>query len=715
LSDLSDEKPATATEPRLSVRQILHPRTVAVFGASEDRGKFGGRITYFLGHHGFEGRIVPVNLRGGKIRGHAAYPRLVDAPGPVDIAILALPPRHIPAALADCAAAAVGCCVIITTGFAEADEEGAALQEEILGIASPAGMRIIGPNCMGLINPGARLALCSSVVLDTAKLLPGRIGLVSQSGGLMVSLFDRAYGEGTGFSSCVSLGNQCDLEICDFIEYFIADPSTDVICGHVEGLRDPGRFVRAAATCRAAGKRLVIVKTGKTPDGVRAAHSHTASLAGSYEAFAAICRANGVVLAEDPVAMVRIADILARGPRPKGDGIALLSGSGGSTGIAVDRLAGAGLRLARLTPQSRAGLREMLLPPQADNPVDFGGRRSSQPDDIAAPVLRILADDPDVHLLFLYLSSTPFFEERTRSLAEAALATGKPVLVTILPGPAGERPRRVLRELRCPYYDSIEDLLVVLRGIMDDQHMTAEMATAAAERPADQSRAMVTAAAPPDPMSLVAACGISLPAARSAATLEQAVAAAGRIGYPVVLKGDVTGVVHKTDLGLVETGLRDEASVRQAWAKIESAASAHGLAAGFSGVTVQERVGPGLELIVAIRRDPQFGPFVVVGAGGILVELLRDVASAPAPVSPDTARRLLRSLRLAPVFEGVRGGPPLDIDAAANVVVRLSWLAVDLGARLIDLEINPLIVERVGAGARAVDVRATWRNGGERS
>jgi acetyl-CoA synthetase (ADP-forming) len=713
LSDISDERLTTATEPRLSVRQILHPRAVAVFGASEDRGKFGGRITYFIDHHGFEGRIVPVNLRGGQIRGHPAYPRVVDAPGPVDVAILALPPRHIPAALADCAAAGVGCCVIITTGFAEADEEGAALQEEILAIARPAGMRIIGPNCMGLINPGSRLALCSSVVLDTAKLVPGRIGLVSQSGGLMVSLFDRAYGEGIAFSGCVSLGNQCDLELCDFIEYFIADPGTDVICAHIEGLRDPNRFVRAAAACRAAGKRLVIVKTGKTPEGVRAAQSHTASLAGSYEAFAAICRASGAVLTEDPVAMVRIADILVRGPRPKGNGIAVLSGSGGSTGILADRLAGAGFRLARLTPQSRAELREILLPPQADNPLDFGGRRSNQPDDIAGPVLRILADDPDVQLLVLYLSSTPFFEERTRSLAEKALATGKPVLAVVLPGPAGDPPRRVLRELGCPYYDSTEDLLVVLRGIIDDQQMVAEMATAAAERPADLPKRTIAAAALPDPSELVAACGIPLPAARSAPTLDEAVAAAGRIGYPVVLKGDVAGVVHKTDLGLVETGLRDDASVRQAWAKIEGAAGAQGLAGAFKGVTVQEQVGPGLELIVAVRRDPQFGPFILVGAGGILVELLRDVASAPAPVSPETARRLLRSLRLAPAFGGLRGGPPLEIGAAVDAVVRLSWLAVDLGPQLVDLEINPLIVGRVGEGARVVDVRATWQDRGE--
>src|SRR5579863_3698837 len=279
------------TEPRLSVRQILHPQAVAVFGASEDRDKFGGRIIYFLIQHGFAGRIVPINPRRKEIRGHAAYPALSDAPPGVEVAILAVPTSQLLPAVEQCAAAGVGCCVIITTGFAEADEAGAELQQRILDIATPAGMRIVGPNCMGLINPAAHLALCSSVVLDTERLLTGRIGLVSQSGALMVSLFDRAAGDGIGFSACVSLGNQSDLEICDFIEYFIDDPATDAVCVYVEGLRDPQRFAGAAAACRRAGKPMVVLKTGKTADGVRAARSHTASLAGSYDAFAAVCRA----------------------------------------------------------------------------------------------------------------------------------------------------------------------------------------------------------------------------------------------------------------------------------------------------------------------------------------------------------------------------------------------------------------------------------------
>jgi len=317
---------------------LLHPRAVAVFGASEDRTKFGGRIIHFLIQHGFPGRIVPINPRRKEILGHPAFGSLTDAPPGVEVAILAVPVSQLLPALEQCAAAGVGCCVIITTGFAEADEAGAELQQCVLDIAQPAGMRIVGPNCMGLINPGAQLALCSSIVLDTERLMTGRIGLVSQSGALMVSMFDRAAGEGIGFSAAISLGNQSDLEICDFLDYFVDDPATDALCVYIEGLRDPARFVRAAAACKRAGKPMIVVKTGKTDDGVRAARSHTASLAGSYDAFAAVCSANGVVLVDDPVTMIRVADLLLRYPKLTSDGIGIVSGSGGGNGIMVDRL-----------------------------------------------------------------------------------------------------------------------------------------------------------------------------------------------------------------------------------------------------------------------------------------------------------------------------------------------------------------------------------------
>lgn len=690
------------TAPRLSVRQILHPRAVAVFGASEDRGKFGGRIIHFLIQHGFAGSIVPINPRRTEILGHRAYPALTDAPPGVEVAILAVTTSQLLPAVEQCAAAGVGCCVIITTGFAEADEAGADLQQRILDIATPAGMRIVGPNCMGLINPAAQLALCSSIVLDTEKLLSGRIGLVSQSGALMVSLFDRAAGDGIGFSACVSLGNQSDLEICDFLEYFIEDPATEALCVYIEGLRDPARFARAAAACRHAGKPMVVLKTGKTDDGVRAARSHTASLAGSYDAFAAVCRANGVVLVDDPVAMVRVADTLLRYRHMPAEGVAVLSGSGGGNGVMVDRIIGMGLPLARLSQSTRAALGELLLPPQADNPVDLGGRQPAAPDDIAEPALRTLAADPDVGVVLLYMSTMPFFAARTRTLAQTALASGKPTLAVMVPGPAADEPRAVLRELGLPYFDSLEDLLAALRGLFD-YHRAAPLN--APTRPADLPTSLPSLK---DLPQLVAAYGIAVPRVIACATAEQAVAAAGMIGFPVVLKGHVEGITHKSELKAVKLGLTESAAVSVAWLDIAASVAAHDLSKAFRGCIVQEQVAPGTELLLSIRNDPQFGPIVLVGAGGTLVELLHDTASAPAPVSRETALRMLRGLRIAKLLDAWRGNTARDVEAIADAVVRLSWLAADLGDQLIDLEINPLIAGSVGAGVRAVDLRAEW-------
>jgi acetyl-CoA synthetase (ADP-forming) len=630
---------------------------------------------------------------------------------PIDVAILAVATEHLLPAISECAAAGVGCCVIITTGFAEADEAGAALQQRVLDIARPVGMRVVGPNCMGLLNPHHALALCSSVVLDVDQLLTGRLGLISQSGALMVSLFDRAYAENIGFSSAVSLGNQSDLEICDFLEYLVDDPGTDAIALYVEGFRDAARFAELAARSFAKGKPLVVLKTGKTSDGVRAAQSHTASLAGSYEAFAATCEANGVVLVDDPVTLIRVADMLARGPTPPGEGIGVISGSGGGAGVIVDRIGSLGLQLARLSDNTRAALLGMLLPPQADNPVDLGGRLPGQADDISAKALTTLAADPDVSILLLYLTSMPFFEDRTRTLAEAAIATGKPAVAFMLPGPAGERPRKVLRELGVPCFDSAEDLLLALRGVLAYRRLAVEVETRP-DRPVGVPRALPAFTRDTAGLEqLAAAYGIRFPAALTCSDLAEATTQAAAIGFPVVLKGNVEGVTHKTDLGLVRTGIADVQALAAAWQEIQAACATHEVLDRFTGCLVQQQIPPGLELIVAIRQDPQFGPQVLAGAGGILVELLKDVGVATAPLSHARARRLLQRLRSAALFGSVRGAAPRDIDAAADALVRLSWLAVDLGPSLIDLEINPLIVGPMGSGAFAVDLRATLNNG----
>jgi acetyl-CoA synthetase (ADP-forming) len=703
--------PGSRAPARVGVDRILHPRSVAVFGASDSKDKFGGRIMHFLVRHGFAGDILPINPRRAEVLGRRAYPAIAAAPAPPDVAILAVPGASLVPTVREAAAAGVGCCVIISTGFAEAGADGAARQAELVAIARESGTRLVGPNCMGLIVPHHRLALCSSVVLDTDRLGDGVIGLVSQSGALMVSIFDRAAADGIGFRYGVSLGNQVDLEICDFLEYMIAEPETQALCVYVEGLLDGGRFRRALAAARAAGKPVLIVKTGRTPAGVKSARSHTASLAGAYEVFDAVCREQGAVLARDPDDMVRAAHFLVRHRTPRHGGVVILSSSGGGCGIASDRVSELGVPLATLTAESRAQLGELLLPPQADNPVDLGGRRKPEEIEIAGDVARILFEDPGASYGLVVLTSMPFFANRTRVIGQAALAADKPVMIALTPGAAAEGPRRALRELGQFYFDRSEDALRVLALVAEHDARRAAAAPSAA-RPAGlpEGRGLALpegALTEGEVKRLLAGYGVPVAPEKLAASPETAGVAAVALGFPVALKAVSRRIVHKSDVGAVRLGLASPQAVTVAAREMLEALRAAGLDTGLEGFSVQPMIRGEAEVIVGARRDPHFGPVVMVGLGGLAVELLNDVALASAPVSAERARAMLASLRGAPLLTGARGRAPLDVGAVVDAVVRVSWLAADLGSRLVDLEVNPLIVRRHGEGAIAVDGRAT--------
>jgi len=710
---------ADRARPRVELDRILHPRSVAVFGASDSKDKFGGRIMSFLVQHGFAGEIYPINPRRAEVLGRRAYAAIAAAPSPADVAILAVPGGSLVDSVTEAAAAGVGCCVIISTGFAEAGAEGAVRQAALVEIARRSGMRLVGPNCMGLIVPHHHLALCSSVVLDTDRLRDGAISLVSQSGALMVSIFDRAAADGIGFRHCVSLGNQVDLEISDFVEHLVAEPETEAICVYVEGLLDGARFRRALGAARRAGKPVLIVKTGRTAAGVKSARSHTASLAGDWAVFEAVCREEGAVLALEPEDMVRAAQFLVRHKVPRRGGVAILSSSGGGCGIASDRVSELGLPLARLAEPTRDKLGEILLPPQADNPIDLGGRKAPEEVEIAGDAARIIFGDDGVSYGLAILTSMPFYARRTRLIGEAAQALDKPVMIALTPGRAADGPRRALSEIGQFHFDGIEDALRTLALVVEhDRLRAAPPATPArpAGVPAVLTRAQFQEAfgepppearpGGPDLRAILKAWGVPLVQQARAATPEHAAAEATRLGFPVALKGVSPAIVHKTDAGAVRLDLRTGADVIDAATEMADRLV-------LEGFIVQPMVRGDAEVIVGVRRDTQFGPVVLVGLGGIAVEILKDVALAPAPVTAERARAMLDALRAAPLLHGARGRPPLDVDAVIDAVMRISWLAADLGAALVDLEINPLIVRRAGQGVVAVDVRGTLDAGKE--
>lgn len=696
--------------PRLSVREILHPRSVAVFGASEDKGKFGGRILHYLVRHGFAGRVLPINPKRESIRGLAAYADIGRVGQPVDVAILAVPASSILPSVEACVAAGVGCCVIVSTGFAEANAEGAAVQERLVGIGREAGMRIVGPNCMGLMNPHHALALTSSLVLDIPAMRKGRIGLISQSGALMVALFDRANDGGIGFSACVSLGNQSDLEICDFLEYMIDDPTTDVICLYIEGLKDAKRFLRLAERAQKAGKPLLAVKTGRTEAGVRAARSHTASLAGSYAAFEAVCRERGVVLLDDPDGMILTADMFARFGASRAGGVGVISPSGGGAGIGVDRLTEAGIPIAALSEATRSSLGKLLLPPQADNPIDLGGRLSPDTPGAAAEILRVFTADEGLGVVLAMWTTTPHYEARSREIGEALVALGKPFVVVVTPGHAADGARQTLHEAGCPFVDRVDDAIRMLRHYCTWRPSR----YAPPDRPLGLPAAAEIASRldgevlrEPDVKALLAQYGVQIARERFCATADEAAAAADAIGYPVVLKAVSADLVHKSDIGAVQLGLADADAVRTAWSAIAGALGRALPDAVLDGCLVAEMVHAEAELIVGLKHDEQFGPMVLVGFGGTGVELDPDTTLASAPVSPAEAEALLRRLRHWPLLDGYRGWRKANVAAIAQLISYVSFLGADTGELIRELDINPVLVRSVDGRPIAVDARAT--------
>ena len=695
---------STKAAPRLTIGQILEPKTVAVFGASDDLGKWGGRIMHYLTLHGYSGTVIPINPRREIVRGHKCYPRITDAP-PVDVAIIAVPASAVTQTLRECETAGVGCCVIITAGFTEAGAAGAAMQTEIEAIAARSGMRLVGPNCLGLINYRTGMALTSARVLDVDKVHVGEIGLVSQSGALMLSVYNRAHDQGIGFSQIISVGNQADLEICDFFEHMISSADTRVICLHIEGLRDGPRFLDLLRKARHAGKPVIVLKTGRSEEGGRAAQSHTASLAGSFAVFEAASRDAGAILVDDPDVMVLLADFLQRYGVGEKTGLGILSPSGGMNGIVLDRMADAGLTLAPFADGTLAAVGQYILPGQSHNPVDLGARRSDVGEavSIAEPIAKAVGADGNVGVILVPLTTIPNYEASVTGIADGLLAAGKPALFAITPGSVATGVRKIIREKGIPYCDRIDDAMRLLKAYAD-----ACALEVGAERPAVVPYAGVALPkgylSEPAAKGLLAGAGVRVTREARVATVEEAKAAADRIGYPVVLKGVSSKIVHKSDAGIVKLGLADATAVAAAFADVD--AKLRAADPGAEGCVVAESVRAELELIVGVKLDPQFGPSVLVGAGGVLVELLHDVQVALAPVTPDKARQMLRRLRVWPLLEGYRGRPALDVEAVVDTIVKVSELAASLGDKLVELDINPLMVRREGEGAVAVDARA---------
>ena len=683
---------------------LLDPSCVAIVGASEDLGKFGGRALGNLIEGGYTGKIIPINRTRKTLRGLACYPAIGDVAEPIDVAVLTVPSSYVDGVVAECAAAGVKACIVVSSGFAEMGADGAARQDALAATARAAGMRMLGPNCLGLAVPRRALALSPTVVFTLGgDLSDGGIALVSQSGALMTQMYAVALDAGAGFSGCVSVGNQADLELTDFIEYFIDDPATRVIACYVEGLVAPGRFVAALARARAAGKPMLVTKVGRTEAGADVARSHTASIAGSFAAFEAVCRRHGATLFDQAEDMIRAADVLDRCGRAPGTRYAVISGSGGGAALATDNLAQTPFEAARLSDASLAALADAYAIPQRKLPLDLGAHLAGYGPDRSVQVAETVMGDPGVDCGVLVVTPQPFIGETVDAFVTAGRHNDKPILVIAQAGLVRAEMAAVVARHDYPVLPSLGAAIGCLATFAPAEDIGGETpdaielpgeATASGRLTEMQAKALLDAAGVPTTNDVFAA------------TSDDAVAAADRLGYPVVLKAVCPTLVHKSDVGGVRVGLADAAAVAAAWDAIAEGLARHGHD-DFEGCVVAEMVTGIAELIVGARCDPDFGPMVVIGFGGTWVEIVEDVQVAMAPISAGQAETMMRRLKLWPLLDGVRGQPAADVAAAAEAASRVSHLAAALGRRLVELDVNPLIVGAAGEGAVAVDARAT--------
>jgi acetyltransferase len=698
----ADPAPDASGPPvRRSLRTFFQPRAVALIGATDKPGSVGRTILTNLIASPFGGTVYPVNPKRPSVLGIQSHPSVASIPEPVDLAVIVTPPPTIPGIVAECGAAGVPSAIVISAGFKEVGPEGAELERQVVTEARRHRMRLIGPNCLGVMSPPSGL----NATFAAAMARKGRVAFASQSGALITAVLDWSLRERVGFSAIVSLGSMADVGWGDLIDYLGDDPGTDAIVLYMETVGGARAFLSAAREV-ALAKPIIVMKPGRSEEAARAAASHTGSLTGSDEVLDAAFRRAGVLRAERISDLFYFAEVLAKQPRPRGPRLTVLSNAGGPGVLATDALIEGGGRLAELSADTIRAL-DAVLPAtwSRANPIDIIG---DAPPDRYAAALDVLSRDPDSDGLLVILTPQAMTDptKTAQQLVPFAKATDKPVMASWMGGLDVEAGERILDEAGIatfPYPDSAARMFTELVRYSEDLASLYETPAFSPDGLSSPQRAdagaLIRAArangrtvlSEPESKDLLSAYGIPVVETRIAHTLEAAVEAADAMGYPVVLKLYSHTITHKTDVGGVRLDLANAALVRSAWAAIESTVAERRGAEHFEGVTVQPMVPrDGYELIVGSSVDPQFGPVLLFGLGGELVEVFRDRALGLPPLTTTLARRMIERTRVYQALKGVRGRKAVDLAALERLLVRFSELVVDQPA-IAEIDINPLL------------------------
>jgi acetyltransferase len=726
-------RPARERTAAGKVESLLNPRKVVIVGASDRPGNWSQKVFRNLERYGFSGAIYPVNPQRDEVWGRRCYRTIADLPEPPDHAIVLVPAPHVADALRAAAAAGARSATVHTSGFEEvAEAQAQARARSLRAVIEETGLAVSGPNCLG--NMAARFGLMSMTDERPTAFRPGPVAIIGQSGGLTMGIKRRLEERGLDAGYLISSGNETGLKTADYIRFFAEVPDVRVVVSYLESVRNPADFLESCRYARARGTSVVVVKLGATEAGRAAAMAHTGALAGAIEAFDTIAGAAGAIRVDNLDDVVEVTDYLLHLPPPAGPRLGAITFSGGLRGLLLDGAARAGVRFPPLSPPTLAKLSDILgVGTILGNPLDAGFTALSS-QKAYLETIRALLDDPEIDALILQ-EEVPRFpgsegkEDNLRKVnAMVEAGVPKPVAFFSMISHGFTDYARDMRATvpRLAFLQEVDQTLRAVRTLADHARRVRagdRIAAAAPSSPPDgpalaKLRSLAMSGGAPsalnesDSKAVLAAYGIAAPPERIAADAEQAVAAARAIGYPVVLKALSAAIAHKSDAGAVRLGLADDDAVRAAFAEIARNVATCAPEAALDGMLVCRQAPRGLELVLGIENDPEMGCVVMVGSGGVLLELVRDVAFGPPLLDRAMAEAMIGETRVGRLLDGYRGGAVYDRNALVDALVAMGRIAHDLGDAVRSIDVNPFVVLPAGQGGFALDALVVAGTGG---
>ena len=688
-----------------SISALLSPNSVALVGASDDVTRIGGRPLRYLRESGFAGAVYPVNPKRETVQGLKAYASIGVLPQAPDVAILAVPAAATVQAVRECAERGVKAAIVFSAGFAETDEAGRAMQDEMVGIAHESGMRLLGPNCLGVFNSSIGFYGTFSAMLDSGLVTPGPIGIVSQSGAYGSHLMYLARLRGLGMNHLVTTGNECDINVAEALRWMVEQPDINVVMAYAEGIRDRDTFIEALEIARERRKAIVFMKVGRSEVGAHAVSSHTAALAGSDAVFDAVFRQYGVWRASTTAEQIDIAAACSRGVYPKSNSLGIFTMSGGFGIQMADDAETAGLDVKPMPEKAQQELKAMLPYASPVNPVDATAQAVTDLPLMTSFISTMLEKGDYGFFAGIFGSgpASPTFSGKLRQALETAAASSRDTIMAL----TMTAPDEIVRTYEDKGFIVAQDGSALMKTLGAMVHFKESFDRAAGRKPdlspGEKIALSGESLSEREAKPILAKAGVTFPKEALIKPGDDAGIVSASVGFPVVLKISSPDIAHKTEIGGVIVGVKDETEAREAAATIFARARERRPDARVEGILVSPMISGGVEIIAGVVRDPAFGPVVMFGLGGVFVEVLKDVTFRAAPFDVPEAHRMIREIRGFAMLEGVRGAAPSDIDALAKMLSALSAFAAANADTVESIDLNPVRVMEKGKGVVALD------------